>query len=172
MVRKLVLLIVILATLIGSMSTASAANGQLMQKPLSGTVTQEFGPSHSGIDVAAASGTPVYATSDGVVMDTRIGSYRYDTGALGAGNYIVLRHCPGDLNQSKKYCPKEDWTKYMHLKDVYVKIGQNVKRGQLIGSIGNTGNTTGITGNHLHFEIHENGRYGPAVNPRDYIRFG
>lgn len=146
-----------------------ASNGQTMIKPVSGTVTQEFSGSHPGIDVAAPQGTSVYATSDGIVQDVRTGSFPGDTGAYGAGNYVVIKHKPGDSNRYRYYCPSEDWTVYCHLNTVNTVIGANVRQGQLIGGVGKTGNATGF---HLHFEIRENARHGTQRNPREYIRFG
>ncbi len=146
-----------------------ASWGQRMVLPVYGTVSQEFSGSHPGIDVAAQKGTNVYAVSDGVVIDTRTGSFQGDSGAYGAGNYVVIQHKPGDSNPYRGYCPLEEWTKYCHLYTISVRPGQIVKRGQLIGTVGNTGN---VTGNHLHFEIRLNGRYGIASNPREWIRFG
>jgi len=139
-----------------------ASNGQVMIKPVSGTVTQEFSGSHSGIDIGAPLGTPIYAPSDGTVEACGWGSY-------GEGYYIVISHIPGDSNPYRYYCPLENWTKYYHLSSILVQQNQSVTQGQLIGRVGKTGNATGY---HLHFEIRENGRYGTAVNPREYIRFG
>jgi VCBS repeat-containing protein len=153
-------------------SFRTRACGQIMIKPVSGIVTQEFTATHPGMDIAAPKGTPIYAPFDGVVIEIRTGSYRGDNRAGGAGNYIVIRHESGVYNQYRGYCSLEVWTKYYHLDQVYVKPGQWVKQGQLIGTVGNTGKTIGPTGYHLHFEIRENGRYGRAVNPREYIRFG
>jgi len=167
-----IVMLAALAIQISPTKEAGAASGQVLMKPVSGTVTQEFGPSHPAIDVCAPRGTPIYASADGVVKDIRTGSTRGDTVASGAGNYVVIQHRPGDSNQFRHYCPLEEWTKYLHLDSVYVRADQQVRRGQLIGTVGNTGNTVGPTGYHLHFEIRENGRYGAAVNPREYIRFG
>ena len=91
---------------------------------------------HNGIDYAAPTGTPVYATGDGVV--TRYGKTRNN------GNYVVLSH--GILYQ----------TKYLHLHriDPKVKAGAEVKQGDRIGSVGMTGLATGP---HLHYEFLVNG---------------
>lgn len=152
---------------------AMGSYGQVMIKPVTGTVTQEFGGSHTGIDIYAPLGTPVYAPSNGVVTAIRTGSYRGDTGAGGAGNYIIIEHNPGDSNQYLGYCPIKDYTRYYHLDSVGVSVGQSVTQGQQIGTVGNTGNTQGPTGLHLHFEVRENSdSSGSAVNPRWYVRFG
>lgn len=91
---------------------------------------------HNGIDYAAPTGTPVYATGDGVVE--RVGKNRNN------GNYIVLAH--GILYH----------TKYLHLHriDPKVKKGAEIKQGQRIGSVGMTGLATGP---HLHYEFLVNG---------------
>lgn len=149
--------------------------GQTMVKPItasSAVITQEYGDAHTGIDIYAPLDTPVYAPSTGVVKEIRTGSYRYDTGAYGAGNYVIIQHNPGDSNKYRNYCPTEEWTKYYHLNTVNVNVGNTIYAGTQIGTVGNTGNTVGVTGLHLHFELNENSRYGTFRNPREYIRFG
>lgn len=89
---------------------------------------------HSGIDFSAQMGTEVYATGDGVVSDV-------DKGHWGYGNVVTIDHGFGYK------------TRYAHLQKAAVRKGQKVKRGQLIGYIGNTGKTTGI---HLHYEVRKN----------------
>lgn len=119
------------------------------------TVTSEFGPRthpvtgkpdtyHYGIDLAAAEGTPIFATRDGVVRVTA-----YQKG--GAGYYVSLGHEGGYISV------------YMHMTHYIVKKGEYVKAGQIIGYVGSTG---GSTGNHLHFGIAKDGTY---VNPRLYL---
>ena len=94
---------------------------------------------HSGIDISAEKGQPVYATADGVVASaTYTGDY---------GNLIVLRHAFG-LS-----------TRYGHLSAYHVKPGDSVTRGDVIGYIGSTGRSTGA---HLHYEILVNGQ---LMNP-------
>lgn len=138
-----------------------ASYGQVMVKPVNGYISQEFGGGHQGIDIAAPYGTYIRAPSNGRVEDIGWGSY-------GEGLYIVISHIPGDSNQYGGYCPSQTWTKYFHLSVILVYSGQYVSQGQLIGLVGDTGYTTGY---HLHFQIHENGRYGVVVNPREYVRF-
>lgn len=98
---------------------------------------------HDGIDIASYTGTNVYAYTDGVV--TTVGYDRY------YGRYIVINH-GGGLT-----------TIYKHLDSYLVKLGQNVKVGDHIGEMGNTGFSTG---SHLHFEVRVN---GSTRNPLDYI---
>ncbi len=93
---------------------------------------------HNGIDLSAKVGTPVLAAKDGVV---RHAGYK-----KGNGNYIIITHPWG---YSTYYC---------HLSKIAVNEGQRVKEGQVIGSVGKTGNADfeGMKP-HLHFEIHKNG---------------
>jgi murein DD-endopeptidase MepM/ murein hydrolase activator NlpD len=99
--------------------------------------------SHTGLDFAAPTGTPVRAVADGVVV-----SAGWD-GAY--GNKIVVRHADGTT------------TWYCHL-SAYVVRGGAVKAGQVIGKVGSTGNTTGP---HLHLEVHPGG--GDAVDPYGWL---
>ena len=98
---------------------------------------QEF---HTGADLSAAEGTPVLAAADGVVRMARAhDSY---------GNYVRILHENGDE------------TLYAHMKYLYVRAGQTVRLGQVLGLSGATGN---VTGPHLHFELlHEGVRYDPT----------
>jgi murein DD-endopeptidase MepM/ murein hydrolase activator NlpD len=95
---------------------------------------------HSGIDITARTGTPVLAAADGVVVRTGWGPY--------AGRYVLLRHGP-DLG-----------TAYYHLSVITVPAGQPVRRGDLIGRAGATGNATAP---HLHFGVcrRPGGQCGP-----------
>lgn len=99
---------------------------------------------HEGLDFSAPIGTEVYATGDGVV--TRIQRLRN-----GYGNYIVIDH---------GYSYE---TLYAHLTKFNVKKGQQVKRGEVIGFVGNTGKSTAP---HLHYEVRRNGK---TVNPVHYF---
>lgn len=98
---------------------------------------------HYGVDLAASTGTPIYATRSGTV-DTA--SYNGS-----AGYYVQINH--GDGYRSI----------YMHMTHYIVSSGQHVSQGQVIGYCGSTG---GSTGPHLHFGISYNGSY---VNPANYI---
>ena len=99
---------------------------------------------HSGIDFSAQMGTEAYATGDGVVCDV-------DKGHWGYGNMVTIDHGYGYK------------TRYAHLKKALVRKGQQVKRGQLIGLIGNTGKTTGV---HLHYEVMKNNK---PINPISFF---
>jgi murein DD-endopeptidase MepM/ murein hydrolase activator NlpD len=98
---------------------------------------------HEGYDIANYPGTPVIATADGVIKVTKWWSTY--------GNTIRIDHGFGIE------------TRYAHLKNIYVRPGQEVKRGQKIGCIGSTGR---VTGPHLHYEVRV---LNQAVNPYDYL---
>ncbi|MEM9595077.1 MAG: peptidoglycan DD-metalloendopeptidase family protein [Acidobacteriota bacterium] len=98
---------------------------------------------HQGIDIAAPHGHDIYAPGDGIV--TKAGRER------GYGITVYLSHGYGLT------------TRYGHLSGVNVEVGQEVRRGDVIGFLGSTGRSTG---NHLHYEVRVDGR---AVNPLGYI---
>ncbi|MCK9320781.1 MAG: M23 family metallopeptidase [Bacteroidales bacterium] len=102
---------------------------------------------HKGLDLIAAQGTPIYASGGGTI----VGIERNNTGS-GYGNSILIDHGVDGLS-----------TRYAHLYTINVKNGQKVKRGEQIGTVGNTGLSTGP---HLHYEILIN---GAAVNPLRYM---
>ncbi len=107
-------------------------------------ITQYYHWGHHAIDIANRIGTPIYASDSGVIEHASWGR--------GYGNYIKINHGGG----------KE--TLYAHLSKFYVKKGDRVKKGQVIGAMGSTGWSTGP---HVHFEIRINGR---KVNPLNYVK--
>lgn len=128
-------------------SRPSAAKANLIW-PVKGTfwISSRYGPRgesfHRGIDLAAAEGTPVMAALDGVV--SYAGSQRDRLGKiLGFGNYIYVSHDNGLI------------TIYAHNRRNLVKVGNRVKKGQVIAEVGHTGQTRGKNGNHLHFEVRD-----------------
>jgi murein DD-endopeptidase MepM/ murein hydrolase activator NlpD len=96
---------------------------------------------HEGIDFFASNGTAVFATADGVVKDVRVSET--------FGKVVEIDHGYGLL------------TLYAHLNGFKVKKGQLVKRGNIIGEVGNTGLSCG---EHLHYEVHVNGKEVDPVN--------
>ena len=115
--------------------------------PAKGIVTSEFGirngRPHKGIDISASVGEPIYAALNGKVA--YVGTQR------GYGNVIILEH--------DNYV----MTVYAHNESNLVRLGETVKKGQPIGTLGKTGSTTGP---HLHFEYRVKGK---AINPRTVL---
>jgi murein DD-endopeptidase MepM/ murein hydrolase activator NlpD len=101
--------------------------------------TQEF---HPGMDFTAVQGTPIYATGDGEVE-------RADNMAQGYGNHVVINHGFGYQ------------TLYGHMSRIKCKVGQKVKRGELIGYVGSTGLSTAP---HVHYEVIKNGEKTNPIN--------
>ncbi len=98
---------------------------------------------HYGMDFTAPTGTEIYATGDGVVLEV-------DASRRGYGNHVLIDHGFGYV------------TLYAHMSKFNVKKGQKVKRGDVIGYVGSTGTSTAP---HLHYEVHLNGK---KVNPINY----
>ena len=126
----------------------------VLARPVDGRVSSNYGMRyhpilgysrmHAGIDIAAPSGSPIYAVTDGVVT--------YAGWHGGHGKYVRLRHA-GNLGSG-----------YGHMSRIAVANGQHVRRGQVIGYVGSTGLSTGP---HLHYELY---RGGATVNPNS-VRF-
>lgn len=122
--------------------------------PVPGVVTSHFGGRsspftgetefHAGMDLAAPAGTPVRATADGIIQ---IAGW-----AGGYGKVVVINH---EFGYS---------TRYGHNRQLLVKRGDRVKRGQIIALVGSTGSATGP---HCHYEVWQNGRY---INPRRFMK--
>ena len=118
--------------------------------PVTGVISSRYGENsrirsstHTGLDIAAATGTPISVVSEGtVIFADRSGSY---------GNLVKIDHGNG----------VETW--YAHANKLNVTVGQKVKAGDIIATVGSTGNSTGP---HLHFEIRINGVH---VNPQKYL---
>lgn len=119
-------------------------------RPISGTITSRFGAvssirsgKHTGLDIAASTGTKIKACAGGTVTYSGYkGSYGY---------MVVINHGNGVE------------TYYAHCSKLYVSAGQQVNQGDVIAAVGNTGNSTGP---HLHLEIRVN---GVAYNPQNYL---
>jgi murein DD-endopeptidase MepM/ murein hydrolase activator NlpD len=130
---------------LNTVPTGFPVDGRLMgafgqrQDPFSGE-----GAFHKGVDLSAPSGTPVHATADGIVMHA-------DSTLSGYGRLVVLDHGGGYQ------------TYYAHLSKFFVHVGQEVRRGELVGSVGSTGR---VTAPHLHYEVHISGL---ARNPRQFM---
>ena len=98
---------------------------------------------HKGVDIGASYGSSIYATKAGTVIVSS-----YDAG--GYGNYVQIDHGGGN------------YTLYGHMSSIAVSVGQKVSKGQTIGYVGSTGNSTGP---HLHWEVTVN---GVRQNPLNY----
>ncbi len=122
--------------------------------PVRGQITGGFGERmdplsgedafHSGVDISAPPGTEVEATADGTVI--------FAEREAGYGKEILIDHGSGIT------------TGYGHLSRIYIVVGQQVRRGQIVGAVGTTGKTTGP---HLHYEVRIN---QTPVNPAKYLR--
>ena len=119
-------------------------------RPISGTITSRFGAvssrrvsKHTGLDIAASTGTKIKAAAGGTVT---FSGYKASFGYM-----VVINHGNGVE------------TYYAHCSKLYVKAGQQVNQGEIIAAVGNTGNSTGP---HLHLEIRVN---GVAYNPQNYL---
>ena len=105
-----------------------------------------WGKMHEGVDMAAPTGTKIYAPADGVVIAAEW--------ERGYGNIVKIRHDFGIT------------TRYGHLSKILVKKGQKVSQGELIADMGSTGHSTGP---HLHYEIRISGK---PINPMTFIKAG
>lgn len=127
-------------------SPGKAATGSMVW-PACGRLTSSYGPRwgrmHRGQDIAAPRGTAIYAAQSGTVVFAQRKS--------GYGNLVLIDHHNGII------------TAYAHLNRFRTRVGEVVQRGERIGDMGATGNSTGP---HLHFETRVN---GSAVNPRQYL---
>ncbi|MGD8562209.1 MAG: peptidoglycan DD-metalloendopeptidase family protein [Desulfarculaceae bacterium] len=122
--------------------------------PVQGTVSSSYGlrehpvtgelKEHTGLDIAAASGSPVRATQDGrVVFAGERGGY---------GNLVIVEHSGGAQ------------TYYAHLEEIDVKAGQRVSADQQVGTVGSSGVSTGP---HLHYEVRNSS--GQAMDPETFL---
>ncbi|MFD2551516.1 M23 family metallopeptidase [Bizionia sediminis] len=116
--------------------------------PVSGTISQEFkiDEKHFGVDIVAVVGTPVKATADGVII--------FSDWTTDGGYVIILKHSQGLISV------------YKHNAMLTKSQGDSVTAGEVIATIGNTGEIS--TGPHLHFELWSNGY---PINPTNFIDF-
>jgi len=101
---------------------------------------------HKGIDISAEKGTPIHSTAKGVVVEVEYSNYGY-------GNKVVVEHNYGFE------------TLYAHIDRIDVKVGDLILNNQQIGTVGNTGRSTGP---HLHYEIKINNE---LINPMDFYKY-
>lgn len=133
-------------------SVSSSPYSWLLAHPLpNGRVSSNYGgrtmggraENHSGLDLAAPTGTPIYATGPGVVTKSGWGT--------GYGQYVEINHGNGYV------------TRYAHASRLIARVGERVKAGQHIANVGCTGRCTGP---HLHYEVVKNGQ---RKNPSPYL---
>ena len=133
--------------MVGTTEIPSVGTG-VMAQPYSGMVTSRFGArwgrTHTGTDICGTIGDPITAADNGIVTTAEYQENGY-------GNIIIIDHQNGI----------HTW--YAHLNGIDVAVGDIVKKGDLIGELGDTGY---VTGPHLHFEVREN---GIPVNPSKYL---
>ncbi len=110
----------------------SASRGYYLWPVAGGRKTQGL-HGHNAIDIGAPVGTPVYASADGRVILARYSGWNG-----GYGNYFIISHSNGTQ------------TLYSHCNKIYVSVGQRVEKGEVVGTVGSTGRSTGP---HLHFEV-------------------
>lgn len=121
-------------------------------QPVEGRTVSSFGPKENGlhndgINIAAPKGSPVRAAENGVVV--------YAGNELkGSGNLVLVRHDGGYM------------TAYAHMDDILIKRGATIKRGQTLGTVGQTGS---VSSPQLHFEVRKGTR---AINPKKYLTGG
>ena len=125
----------------------NSALGIALIEPVNGTITSRFGRrsggTHTGLDIANSTGTPIRAAANGTVIYSGFkGSY---------GKLIIVAH----TNSIQTY--------YAHCSRLYANVGQTVSQGEVIAAVGSTGNSTGP---HLHLEVRVN---GVAKNPQNYV---
>ncbi len=99
---------------------------------------------HAGLDFTAPQGTPIYATANGIIKEAG-----YNAG--GYGNHVIINHGYGYE------------TLYGHMYRIKARVGQKIKRGEVIGYVGSTGKSTGP---HCHYEVHKSGQ---PVDPVYYF---
>jgi murein DD-endopeptidase MepM/ murein hydrolase activator NlpD len=112
--------------------------------PAYGWLTQGYRSDHRALDIAAPVGSPITASDRGVVL-------RAGWNNQGYGNFVIIDHNIDYL------------TLYAHLDHIFVQEGEVVAQGQILGTVGSTGNSTGP---HLHFEIRD---FGRLVNPLEFL---
>lgn len=124
--------------------------------PVNGSISSHYGKRehprsgeinfHSGLDISSSPGNPVRATADGIVS--------FSGWHGGSGNLVALEHGHGFS------------TFYAHNRTIAVKVGQKIKRGEVISYVGSTGDSTGP---HVHYEIWKDGK---PTNPEKYLKEG
>lgn len=113
--------------------TGAATGGAAYTNPVPGSVRSQGIHGYNGVDLAAPAGTPILAAASGEVIIARTSGWNG-----GYGSYVVIKH------------PKGSQTLYAHMNTLSVVQGETVAQGEVIGTVGSTGRSTG---NHVHFEV-------------------
>ncbi len=132
-----------------SSSTAAPAVGKVFIYPTKGKVTQGYHGGHYALDIGDRSKPPIWSAGAGTVEKVSTGTW-----GGGFGNHVIVDHGNGLK------------TLYAHLSTVNAYEGQWVNQGDVLGVMGNTGRVYGVTGIHLHWEVHLN---GVKQNPYNYF---
>lgn len=117
----------------GSSGSSARSVAGFFTRPIKGGTRTQGIHGHNGVDLASYAGAPIYAAAAGEVIIARSGGWNG-----GYGSYVVIKHSNGTQ------------TLYAHLDAVHVSAGTRVGQGDQIGTMGNTGKSTGV---HLHFEV-------------------
>ncbi len=124
------------ASKVSTKTTTATVSGGYYKRPVIGGVKTQGIHGHNGVDLASSYGAKIYAAAAGEVLISK------DSGWNGGyGSYVVIKHGNGTQ------------TLYGHLSSTAVSAGDHVEQGQVIGAMGNSGQVTGVTGVHLHFEV-------------------
>ena len=125
-------------------------------------IVQDYSASHKGIDIGwynsytEEQNYHIYANCEGIVAEIQTGIPN-DKGCGGVrswGNYVLVKH------------PNGMYSRYAHLKEVYVQVGESVNENTLLGFMGETGNAYGV---HLHFEVQTGYSSSTRINPKPYL---
>lgn len=126
-----------------------------MTTPYMGSTNYEPGGTHKGIDIANKMGTPIPSYTGGTVTDVRTGQVQ---GSSDFGNYVIVT------------TPQGDKVRYSHLSQSYIPIGTEIKQGEVLGTMGNTGQTYSLHGGDAsHLDLRIKDAYGKYVDPTSYL---
>jgi len=163
-IKFLVCLVIIASVFNFNTSMKAEAASTIFMKPAEGGYSSFYGPRwgrlHAGVDIAANGIVPIYASTAGTVTKVFDGCANVSNECSSTlGNYVIIRH-----NFNGKIID----TLYGHMRPgLNVAVGQSVSKGQQLGLMGTTGNSTG---QHLHFEVHPGGRASnSAVDPMPFL---
>ena len=128
-------------------------------------ITTYYNESHKAIDIASKYNTNIYSISDGIVVSAKSGCIAGNISCNGkAGNNVIIKHNDGQYS-----------SKYMHLNQINVKVGDTISVGQIIGTMGNTGNVIPVPtesnpfgGTHLHFVLLKGNE---SINPNLFYNY-